>query len=80
MICERRDVKGVNTQTETQKISLEKKCFMHCKAKKEKKKNLNSLQYNSGYTSKYHKEYIQKIIAKSNGAAEKQKLRDFNSI
>ena len=51
MICERRDVKGVNTQTETQRISLERKCFMHCKAKKEKKKNLNNLQYDSEYTS-----------------------------
>ena len=51
MICERRDVKGVNTQTETQRISLERKYFMHCKAKKEKKKNLNNLQYDSEYTS-----------------------------
>ena len=37
MICERRDVKGVNTQTETQRISLERKYFTHSKGKKEKK-------------------------------------------
>ena len=62
MICERRDVKGVNTDRDTKNKYGEE--ILHAlQGQKRKKKNLNSLQYNSGYTSKYHKEYILKILA-----------------